>query len=159
MELFNGGWVFCDHYAPGDEGAVQRGIDVRLPHNAIELPLGYFDETAYQRTFLYQTVLAWRGEFAGKEVALCFEAAMADARVYLNGEELCHHRDGYTPFVARLTERLVEGDNLVSVVVDGTENPEIPPFGGRIDYLTYAGIYRSVWLRVTDPVFPRQYTG
>ena len=29
------------------------------------------------------------------------------------------------------------------------QNPEIPPFGGRIDYLTYAGLYREVSLRVT----------
>jgi beta-galactosidase len=81
-----------------------------------------------------------------------FDGAMADAVVFLNGEEINAHKDGYTPFTARLTDRLVEGDNLITVKIDGSENPEIPPFGGRIDYLTYAGIYRDVWLKVTDPV-------
>jgi len=28
----------------------------------------------------------------------------------------------------------------------------IPPFGGQIDFLTYAGIYRDVWLKICDPV-------
>ncbi len=36
--------------------------------------------------------------------------------------------------------------------IDGSENPAIPPFGGRIDYLTYAGIYRDAWLKVTGAV-------
>src|SRR5690606_15383190 len=40
------------------------------------------------------------------------------------------------------------GGNLVTVRLDGSENPAIPPFGGRIDYLTYAGLYRDVWLKV-----------
>ncbi len=77
---------------------------------------------------------------------------MADSVVYLNGEEIIAHKDGYTPFEARLTGKLVKGDNLVTVKVDGSENPAIPPFGGRIDYLTYAGIYRDAWLKVTGAV-------
>ena len=88
----------------------------------------------------------------GKEVSLVFDGAMADAVVYLNGEQLGAHKDGYTPFEARLTGKLAVGDNLLAVKIDGSENPEIPPFGGRIDYLTYAGIYRDVWLKVTPPV-------
>ncbi len=68
--------------------------------------------------------------------------------VYLNGEEIGVHKDGYTPFEARLTGRLKAGENLLAVTIDGSENPDIPPFGGLIDYLTYAGIYRDVWLKV-----------
>ena len=81
-----------------------------------------------------------------------FDGAMADAKVYLNGAEIAAHEDGYTPFAARLTGKLGAGDNLITVVIDGSENPLIPPFGGRIDYLTYAGIYREAWIKVTAPV-------
>ena len=83
---------------------------------------------------------------------LICDGAMADAEVWLNGEKLAAHKDGYTPFAARLTGRLDAGDNLLAIKIDGSENPEIPPFGGRIDYLTYAGIYRDVWLKVVPPV-------
>ena len=80
-------------------------------------------------------------------------ATLVDAVVWVNGAEVVRHKDDYTPFEARLTAHLHDGDNLVTVRIDGSENPVIPPFGGQIDYLTYAGIYRDVHLRVTPPLY------
>lgn len=149
---FNESWNFHERFGPDLAEQFHTGKNVNLPHTAVELPFNYFDETWYQCPFTYQKILRWRPEFAGREVSLIFDAAMADSVVYLNGEEVVAHKDGYTPFEARLTGHLIHGDNLISVKIDGSENPEIPPFGGRIDYLTYAGIYRDVWLKVTGPV-------
>ena len=137
---FNDGWLF--------EGKTT----VTLPHTAVELPFSYFDERSYQRSFTYTKNLQADPAWAGKEVSIVFDGAMANSVVSLNGEPIVGHKDGYTPFEARLTGRLKPGDNLLSVTVDGSENPGIPPFGGRIDYLTYAGIYRDVWLKVSPPV-------
>jgi beta-galactosidase len=137
---FNTGWVFED------------GIAVTLPHTALELPFSYFDERDYQREFTYTKAFTADPAWGDDEVAIVFEGAMANARVSLNGVEIAAHKDGYTPFEARLTGRLRAGENVLTVVIDGSENPEIPPFGGRIDYLTYAGIYRDVWLRRTAPI-------
>ncbi|MBS1182003.1 MAG: lacZ, partial [Proteobacteria bacterium] len=148
----NTGWTFHQGFSADLAAAFQKGEAVDLPHNAVDLPYNYFDETCYQRPFTYQKVIAWRPEFADREVVLVFDGAMADSVVYVNGEQVVAHPDGYTPFTARLTDRLVEGDNLVTVKIDGSENPAIPPFGGQIDYLTYAGIYRDVWLRITPSV-------
>ena len=137
---FNDDWLF-------------EGRDrVRLPHNAVELPFSYFDEKIYQRRFSYDKALTWDPAWAGREVCLRFDGAMANAAVRINGTEIATHPDGYTPFVARLTPHLRPGVNHLSVSVDGTENPGIPPFGGVIDYLTYAGIYRECWLEVTTPI-------
>ena len=152
VTAFNESWVFC----AGSSDALTRtpaaGESVRLPHSAVELPFSYFDERAYQRPFVYQKTLRAEPAWAGKEVSLVVDGAMADAVVYLNGERLGGHTDGFTPFMVRLTGKLRPGDNLLAVRIDGSENPEIPPFGGRIDYLTYAGIYRDVWLRLTPPI-------
>jgi beta-galactosidase len=148
----NDQWVFHEGFDNDLAARLCPGTDVTLPHNCVDLPYNYLDETLYQRTFCYQKVLPWRPEFEGREVTLEFDGAMADAEVYLNGERIAGHRDGYTPFAARLTGRLRKGDNLIVVKVDGSENPDIPPFGGRIDYLTYAGIYRDVWLKIVAPV-------
>ena len=138
---FNSGWLF-------------EGKDsVRLPHTAVELPFTYFDEKAYQRVFTYEKRFAADPAWQGKDVSVVFDGAMANAKVRLNGTEISTHKDGYTPFEARLTGRLKDGENVLTVTIDGSENPEIPPFGGQIDYLTYAGIYREAWLRVTAPVF------
>lgn len=138
---FNSGWLF-------------EGKDtVRLPHNAVELPFSYFDEKAYQREFTYEKRFAAEDTWQGKEVSVVFDGAMANSRVYLNGTEIAAHKDGYTPFEARLTGLLKSGENLLKVIIDGSENPAIPPFGGQIDYLTYAGLYREAWLRVTSDIY------
>ena len=137
---FNDGWLF-------------EGRDtVRLPHNAVDLPFSYFDEKVYQRTFTYEKTFDADPDWAGREVSILFDGAMANAQVALNGALLTRHKDGYTPFEARLTGLLKPKSNRLIVVIDGSENPEIPPFGGAIDYLTYAGIYREAWLIVTAPV-------
>ena len=134
---FNDNWLF-------------EGRDtVRLPHNAVDLPFSYFDEKAYQRVFTYEKAFDADPAWAGQEVSVGFDGAMANAMVSLNGALLARHKDGYTPFEARLTGLLQPKDNRLTVVIDGAENPEIPPFGGAIDYLTYAGIYREVWIKTT----------
>jgi len=149
---FNADWVFSDRFDPEMVGVLQSGKAIVLPHSAVELPLTYFDEGLYQKAFLYQKILVWREEFSDQEVSLVFDGAMADAEVYINGKSVATHKDGYTPFEVRLSEHLSTGDNLISVKIDGTENPAIPPFGGQIDFLTYSGIYRDVWLKICDPV-------
>ncbi|MBX9454678.1 MAG: glycoside hydrolase family 2 protein [Rhizobium sp.] len=151
-ENFNGDWTFRHGFEPDDVGRAQDGETVRLPHSAVELPYNYFDETDYQKPFTYQKPFGWRPEFEGQEVSIVFDAAMADSVVWLNGVEITAHKDGYTPFEVRLTPHLKRGDNLLTVKIDGSENPAIPPFGGQIDYLCYAGIYRDVWLKVVSPV-------
>lgn len=137
---FNAGWLF------------DGGTQVRLPHTAVELPFSYFDEGIYQRPFTYEKRFVADPAWKGREVTIEFEAVMANAEVALNGKAIGGHRDGYTPFEVRLTDLLIDGENTLRVRLDGSENPAIPPFGGRIDYLTYAGIYRDVWLKVTAPV-------
>ena len=138
---FNSGWLF-------------EGKDsVRLPHNAVELPFSYFDEKVYQRVFTYEKRFAADPAWQGREVSVVFDGAMANAKVSLNGEEIAAHKDGYTSFEARLTGNLRDGENVLTVTIDGSENPDIPPFGGQIDYLTYAGLYREAWLRVTSDIY------
>lgn len=146
VQKLNHGWIFAEGAA--DPAAPLSGASVTLPHNAVDLPLSYFDETCYQRAFTYQRVIAWDDAWAGRRVQLRFDGAMADNVVWVNGVQVVAHPDGYTPFVADLTDHLRPGDNRVTVRIDGSENPAIPPFGAQIDYLTYAGIYRDVWLMV-----------
>ena len=137
---FNNNWIF-------------ENSEVCLPHSAVELPFNYFDENIYQKEFIYEKIIKSEASWDNKEVCLVFEAIMANAHVYLNDKKIVSHTDGYTPFIARLTDELEKGENILRVKIDGSENPSIPPFGGRIDYLTYAGIYRDVHLRVTSPIF------
>ena len=145
LTQFNNGWTFHGEFTPWMIAGFVSGDTVRLPHNAVDLPMNYFDECCFQKAFCYQRTLEWQADFADREVELVFDGAMADAVVWLNGQQVAAHKDGYTPFSARLTGLLRDGANLVTVRIDGSENPEIPPFGGPIDYLTYAGTYRDPW--------------
>lgn len=146
------GWTFCGPANGLDVGNPPGGERVHLPHTAQTLPLNYFDEKIYQRAYLYTTNLPWMPDFEDKAVSLVFDGVMADAKVFVNGTLVAHHSDGYTPFEAVLTGHLRQGNNVISVHLNGEENPQIPPFGGQIDYLTYAGIYREVWLKVVPPI-------
>ena len=142
---FNDGWTFHEGFSGALTTDAASGKSVRLPHTAVELPFSYFDERDYQRQFTYQKVFAAEPGWAGREITLLFDGAMANSVVYLNGVEIASHKDGYTPFAARLTGRLKPGKNLLTVTIDGTENPEIPPFGGRIDYFFAEDFGMELW--------------
>ncbi|MFC0180979.1 glycoside hydrolase family 2 protein [Thorsellia kenyensis] len=150
---YNNDWIFIEgSYTSVPEDKLSASQNVTLPHNAVDLPYNYFDETCYQKPFTYQKVIHWEQSFENKQVWIQFDGAMANSHVYLNGTLICEHKDGYTPFEVNITPYLKEKDGVLTVIIDGSENPNIPPFGGQIDYLTYAGIYRHVWLKTKDEI-------
>jgi len=127
---------------------------VMLPHANIELPYNNFNEEAYQFISCYRRKINLSGEDRKKRAILCFEGVMAYAEVYFNGQYVCSHKGGYTPFRCDVTDHAIfGGENLVAVKVDSTERDDIPPFGFVIDYLTYGGIYREVQLELTDGIY------
>ena len=146
---FNEEWSFSGGFRQRATRELVAGEIVKLPHSAVELPLNYFDEAAYQREFCYQKTFKWEPALQGRSVRLLLDGAMADSAIYLNGAKVSEHFDGYTPVRAELSDRLQRGSNLLTVRISGRENPAIPPFGGQIDYLTYAGIYRDAWLIIS----------
>ena len=123
---------------------------VRLPHTVEMMPLHYSDHKSYQKLCGYRRNLCVTEEMAGKRLFLQFDGAAHIATVYVNGRELTTHRCGYTAFRVEITNVVQPGDNLVAVKLDTTENSTIPPFGFVIDYLTYGGLYREVWLDVRN---------
>ena len=121
---------------------------VRLPHTVKELPLHYADSESYQMLCGYRRTLNVTEEMQSKRLFLQFDGAAHIAAVYVNGRELAQHRCGYTAFRVEITGAVHPGENIVAVRLDTTENPAVPPFGFVIDYLTYGGLYREVWLDV-----------
>ena len=139
----NNGWTFYP-----EEHPEQKKI-VRLPHTNCELPFNYFDERMYQFVSVYEKDLTFPEEWARSSVSLRFEGIAQSAKVYLNGEAVGEHRNGYTQFICPLEKAAKFGEiNHIKVVTDARESQDIPPFGHVIDYLTYGGIYREVALEV-----------
>ena len=144
-------WEFTPEWAEGFANREGEAVSVRLPHTVKELPLHYIDHNAYQMLCGYRRRLELGSEYRGKRVFVNFDGAAHIATVYLNGEELMTHRTGYTGFRVELTEKLrLDGTDLLAVKLDTTENPCTPPFGGVVDYLTYGGLYREVWLDIRE---------
>lgn len=134
-----------------DDSAFAR---VTLPHTNWLLPWHGFDDKDYQFVSIYRRHFTPPPGLRGRRVFVDFAGVMTAATVWLNGARLGEHRGGYTPFSFELTDHLdPDGENLLAVEVDSTERDDIPPFGGRIDYLTFGGIYREVALRAVAPVF------
>ena len=144
-------WEFTETWTESFGRGEGKAQAVRLPHTVRELPLHYIDHNAYQMLCGYRKRLPIPAEYARKRLFLQFDGAAHIATVYVNGEEAAHHRTGYTAFRCEITDLVTPGeDALISVKLDATENPEIPPFGFVIDYLTYGGLYREVWLDVRE---------
>ena len=144
-------WEFIHNWFVGFETGGGQGDAVRLPHTVRECPQHYTDHNAYQMVCGYRRKLELGTELEGKHLFLQFDGAAHIATVYLNGKELVHHRTGYTGFRVEITEAARLGEeNILAVKLDTTENSEIPPFGFVVDYLTYGGLYREVWLDVKE---------
>ncbi len=125
-----------------------------LPHTNLRLPWHSFDEKSYQFVSAYRRRFRLPPNAKGKYVFVDFEGVMTAATVWINGQKLGEYKGGYTPFSFDLTPHVDwDGENVLAVAVDSSERPDIPPFGGKIDYLTFGGIYREVSLRIVHPTF------
>ena len=150
------GWRFHLGEAPGADAAVfadAAWTPVTLPHDwSIAGPVdpkapaaghgGYFPTG----TGWYRLTFAAPAAWSGRRVELEFEGAAMGAEVWLNGAVVGRWAYGYTPFRFDVTSFLKTGaDNVLSVRVDNSAQPNSRWYSG-------SGLYRPVWLRVTDPV-------
>ncbi len=147
-------WEFVPQWSDGFALGEGQGTPVRIPHTVREIPQHYGDHQSYQMVCGYRRRLELTEDMKGKHLFLRFDGAAHIATVFLNGRELAHHRTGYTAFRCEITDYVNwDRENLVAVKLDTTENPEVPPFGFVIDYLTYGGLYREAWLDVREKSF------
>ena len=153
----NRNWRYSRNVAEGghakdfDDSAFERVV---IPHTNVRLPWHGFDEKTYEFVSLYRRRFKVPPQANGKRVFVDFEGAMTASTVWINGQRLDEYKGGYTPFSFDLTPHLdFDGDNVLAVDVDSSERADIPPFGYEIDYLTFGGIYREVWLRIVPATF------
>jgi len=148
------GWEFTPEWS--EEFLLGHGsfASVRLPHTVKELSLHYADRTEYEMVSGYRRMLSVPKQLDGKRLFLQFDGAAHIATVFVNGVETITHKSGYTAFRVEITSLVHPGDdNLIAVRLDSTENPSVPPFGFVIDYLTFGGLYREVWLDIREETF------
>ena len=127
-----------------------ESVNVDLPHNAVEVPYNYFDEKSYQIISTYEKCFDVDNYQKGRHYFIRFEAFMFKARIYFNDIDLGEHVSGYIPVELDVTDIIKEKNNRLLVVLDSREDINYPPFGFALDYITFSGIYREVYL-VSEP--------
>ncbi len=156
-KYFNESWEFCEKFKDDFiNGSAEEGefVSIRLPHTCKETPLHYFDEEAYQMLCTYRKRFEAPSEWREKSVELTFEGVAHRCQVYLNGELIGEHSCGYTAFTVDLNDKIdFDKENVLLLKVDSREELNIPPFGYVIDYMTYGGIYRDVYLTIREKRF------
>ncbi len=128
--------------------------DVQLPHDwSMTLPYLSPDEGGSGSMGFMQGGTGWYrksfnvpASWRGRRVSLEFDGVYHRATVFVNGRQVGFHPYGYTAFAYDITEYLELGrKNVVAVKVDHSDFPTSRWYSG-------SGIYRHVWLNVTDPV-------
>jgi beta-galactosidase len=93
----------------------------------------------------FQTPIVAQDGGPGQRVELRFDGVYRNADIWLNGQHLGFHPNGYTSFAYDLTPHLVaKGDNVLAVRVDNR--------GKSTRWYSGSGIYRHTWLTITGPV-------
>jgi beta-galactosidase len=85
-----------------------------------------------------------------KNVWIEFDGVYQNSDVWINGHHLGHYPNGYMSFYYDLTPHLKAGENIISVRVDNSLQPNTRFYSG-------SGIYRHVWLNIADPVHIAQW--
>lgn len=150
----NEGWKYTENfseyllYPRVDEGALK---EVRFPHTCKQLPYNYFDESEYQMICGYRRILHVEEAWKGKTMLFTCEGAGHQTTLYINGQEVYTHSCGYTAFTVDITPYMLYGQaNILVLKLDSRECLNVPPFGFVIDYMTFGGIYRDVYLDVVE---------
>jgi beta-galactosidase len=149
---FNFDWQFKPSYESRDL-LIENHIGfelVSIPHQLSLDHLTYVDQTIGFKPMCYRKAFVLDTTLRNRRVIFQFGAIAHHAKVYVNQQLIGEHLGGYTAFEADATEAILwESTNWIVVVVDGSENPQIPPFGHVVDYLGYHGIYREVTMILT----------
>ena len=88
---------------------------------------------------------------AGREnVFLEFDGVYMNSTVYVNGQEVGFRPYGYSCFEYDITPFVHEGQNVVAVRVDNSDQPNSRWYSG-------CGIYRHVWLTRTNPIHVKHW--
>ena len=154
------GWTFTT----GDPvGAEQPAFDdsgwrsVDLPHDwSIEGPYDEAAATTGRGGYLPTGVGWYRRSFTlpedsdGRQVWIEFDGVYQNSDVWINGQHVGHRPYGYVSFYYDITPHLKAGENVIAVRVDNSRQPNSRWYSG-------SGIYRHVWLTMTDPLHVAQW--
>lgn len=162
----NGEWQFeVDSSKSGIEKGWQTGHDlsrrIKVPF-CPESKLSGIGETDFLEAVWYRRMFKLGSALQAKRIILHFGAVDYDARVWVNGTEVVHHRGGYTPFSADITHVLNRnGENELVVYAEDDTRSNVQPTGKQSHslnsqgcvYTRTTGIWQTVWLEAVPDTY------
>lgn len=151
IQNFNQAWKFKRADVTGAQATAfddSSWGNVGLPHS---FSLPYFMSPKFYVGYgWYRKHFTVPATWSNKSVFLEFQAAFDQAVIYVNGKQVGSHIGGYNGFSVDVTSAIAAGDNVVAVQLNNNWNAQIPPITG--DHTFQGGLYRDVYVVVTDPL-------
>ena len=153
---FNNGWEFKKGPFPTDamQTAARWNADweqVNVPHTWNADDMQKKTNSFYAGVAYYRKHYVFPESLEGKRLFLCFEGVGACAEVYVNGYLVGTHKGAYSAFVCEIGSQVRLGEeNEIVVKADNAARPDVIPVNHAL-FGVYGGIYRPVWLIVTEP--------
>jgi beta-glucuronidase len=105
----------------------------------------------YEGPLWYERHVAYTPE-PNTRAFLHIGAANYRSRAYVNGQLVCDHEGGFTPFDCDITSVAKPGDNSVVILVDSTRIPDgVPTL--KTDWYNYGGLTRDVSILTVPTTF------
>ena len=145
--------LFHEDYTFMKEGVAQK---VTLPHtwNAVD---GQSASDYYRGNCTYIKKFVKPELSKDEELYLEINGANSSSKVILNGKELACHDGGYSTYRVKLTEDLLD-ENELQIEVDNSANDHVYP--QKADFTFYGGLYRDVKLIIVPKThFDLEYFG
>lgn len=122
--------------------------DINLPHS-FSIPY-FMHKFVYNGYGWYRKHLNVPASWLGRHVEIEFEGVFIEVEIYVNGLKVGAHIGGYTGFSLDITPFIKEGDNTLAIRVNNLWRADVAPRAG--DHQFSGGIYRDVYLTITDPL-------
>lgn len=153
---FNNGWEFKKGPFPTDamQTAARWNADweqVNVPHTWNADDMQKKTNSFYAGVAYYRKHYVFPESLEGKRLFLRFEGVGACTEVYVNGYLVGTHKGAYSAFVCEIGSQVRLGEeNEIVVKADNAARPDVIPVNHAL-FGVYGGIYRPVWLIVTEP--------
>ena len=115
--------------------------------------LSGINDLSRHENMVYERLFDLDDSLKGKNIILNFNAVDNVCKVYLNGNYVGEHHEGYTSFKFDVSEYIKDKDNRLVVYVNDNYDPTIPRGkqywdgnSSRCWYNANSGIWQSVWL-------------
>lgn len=153
---FNDGWEFKKGpFSKETMQAVQKWNsdwqEVSIPHTWNADDMQKQASAFYEGVGYYRKKCTFPESMKGKRIFLRFEGVGSCAEVYVNGYLTGTHKGAYSAFACEISSQVKFGkENEIIVKADNSSRSDVIPTN-HILFGVYGGIYRPVWLVMTEP--------